>query len=375
MDPHFCQKISPMQTVQLARILVSANLYFAKIRKTCGNFRSSHIRFYQASSAADQDPWDEENPLVLQPWLSGGFGRQAAIRRLGRSTGIATGSSDHFLEIGLTLYQLGSGQAIKYGSSKPALHDARVKALSNLHLIDRRVGSTFADVVQGFLNQQIQTAYISDERRGNSERAYLKNMVSALLACEKSLENTVAVADFPEITSSQQPQPEPVVQTEAIIQKNKSTSRVKIRYISERRARSTISLPKVDTSSTVEEMKPEEPPKARRPTVRTTKSKAAKPQKSKPGREDVNVYRRPPNVKKAWQRCYECSKAVEKVKNRDKLTCSYGAEICSDCGKKWMTCHCWVKLDRLVTVAKSDMHDLSQFWPQSRKVASLPPSS
>ena len=64
-DAQFCQHISPLQIIQLSRLIAFSYLYHSEIRSSCRDPRLEDFRYYR--SAEDSLEWDDEDPLILRP--------------------------------------------------------------------------------------------------------------------------------------------------------------------------------------------------------------------------------------------------------------------------------------------------------------------
>ena len=66
-SPEFRRHITPIQIVQLARLLTVTYLYFEPVRRSCGNPRLENFRYYQEDGESPR--WIPENPVVFSPLL------------------------------------------------------------------------------------------------------------------------------------------------------------------------------------------------------------------------------------------------------------------------------------------------------------------
>lgn len=181
--------MQPSQIVQLARLILSAHLYLENVRKDYTDPRPQHYRFYQTSGS--DDSWNDDNPLVLRPYLAFGFGRRAPLPELGAVSGVGRAQSSSMMELGLILYQVGIGELVDYGSGAKGLQEAKNTALNGLHALDRRVGPIYTEIVQGILEFQAPAYYLLAANDERQEVEYVKKTISALYKLEQMLENTV----------------------------------------------------------------------------------------------------------------------------------------------------------------------------------------
>ena len=185
----FHQYILPIQVVQVARLVLDGYLYLESVQMTCVNPRAENYVFYQTPD--EGQAWSLDNPLVLRPWLAFGFGRRGPAKKLGGASGIAQAPSSAIIELGLLLFQLGTGKALDYGIGAQGLRFARSKALADIDELGPRVGCIYTEIVNGLLEFQTPATHLlaaSDERKGTE---YVKKAVEALYSLEQKLEGTV----------------------------------------------------------------------------------------------------------------------------------------------------------------------------------------
>jgi hypothetical protein len=191
-EPHYRMKMTPIQIVQLARLVLCAQLYLARVLRVHPRLRLESYRYYQTPD--EQDEWDDESPLALSPYLAVGLGRRAPAPVIGARRGVSQAPSTAMMETGLVLYQLGTGEPIDYGIGPQALQDVKNNALRNLEVLDRRVGWGYSEMVHEFLEFNQPAPYLlsaEDERQASEQ---IKRSISALMSLEQSLTNTVTAA-------------------------------------------------------------------------------------------------------------------------------------------------------------------------------------
>ncbi len=190
----FRQRISPVQVVQLAHMVTSAHLYLGAVKGKCVDPRPTNYRFYRTSD--EEDIWDDSMPLVLRPWISFGFGQRPPPRKIGGGSGPARAPNASMIELGLLLYQIGSGDNLDYGLGASGLAAAKAEALKSLNILDRRVGTTYVDIVRNILEFKAPASYLTTGNVKNEETEYVKKAISSLLEYEQVLENTVVAPDM-----------------------------------------------------------------------------------------------------------------------------------------------------------------------------------
>jgi hypothetical protein len=198
----FHQRISPVQVVQLARMITSAHLHLAQVRGSCVNPRPANFRFYRTSD--EEDVWNDSMPLVLRPWISFGFGQRPPPRKLGGGSGPARASNTSMIELGLLLYQIGSGTNLDYGLGVSGLAAAKAEALKNLNILDRRIGTTYVDIVRHTLEFKARASYLTVGSVGKDEAEYVKKAISSLVEYEEVLEDTVVAPNMILVSEEQE---------------------------------------------------------------------------------------------------------------------------------------------------------------------------
>ena len=192
--------ILPIQVVQVARLLLDGYLYLESVQVTCANPRPENYVFYQTPD--EGQAWSLDDPLVLRPWLAFGFGRRGPAKKLGGASGITQAPNSAMNELGLILFQLGTGKALDYGAGAQGLRSAKSEALADIDELDSRVGCIYTEIVKGLLEFQTPASHLlaaNDEKKGTE---YIKKAVEALYSLEQKIEGTVT-APLPliEVTS------------------------------------------------------------------------------------------------------------------------------------------------------------------------------
>ncbi|GAB7347676.1 hypothetical protein MBLNU459_g5243t2 [Dothideomycetes sp. NU459] len=212
-------KISPIQTVQLARLVLAGFLYLEDVRPptTDPTSRPSNYLFYRTAQDND-DGWDSDSPLVLQPWVSLGFGLQPPPVAFGKTAGVGSAANATMSELGLLLHQIGVGRLLSYGGpggGGGGLWAARTAARGDVSELERRVGWIYAKVVEGLLEFEAAPRYLlaADSPRGETE--HVKRGLEALLRLEQGLQDApTATAALPQIQS---PAPDPITPISAAV--------------------------------------------------------------------------------------------------------------------------------------------------------------
>ena len=94
-------------------------------------------------------------------------------------------------ELGLLLYQIGAGVALDYAVGVTGLAKVKAEALRSIHVLDSRMGSVYAEIVENFLDFEPRPSYLMAPEDDNQETEYVKKVISALMSLEMELVDTV----------------------------------------------------------------------------------------------------------------------------------------------------------------------------------------
>jgi hypothetical protein len=130
----FRDTLGPIQRIQLSTLIAITHLYFANIRVSCTKVRPSDFSFY--NTTPEPMLWDDDEPFILNPYLSVGFGNRKPPRNLGGSSGRTQQKNNTVAELGLLLHQIGSSSKIEYGNGAEGFRKAKEQALHSIHNLD-----------------------------------------------------------------------------------------------------------------------------------------------------------------------------------------------------------------------------------------------
>ena len=164
-NPSYVEHMTLIEITWLAKLLVTSHLCFLPVQRELNiQPRPSNYRFY-CKPEDDFDPWVDGSPLVLEPFLSIGFGTSR------KSTFGALSEFNHppyasVMELGLFLYQVGAGRVINYGAGRAGLAKAKAKILRELEQdsnVDAFAGSSYVSIIEGCLNMWTRFRQQSDD--------------------------------------------------------------------------------------------------------------------------------------------------------------------------------------------------------------------
>ncbi|KAL2056509.1 hypothetical protein ABVK25_002903 [Lepraria finkii] len=194
-DPSYVEHITPVEIIWLAKLLVTSHLCFLPVQRDLNvQPRPSNYRFY-CKPEEDFNPWAENNPLILKPFLSIGFG----TNRNQTPGGLSDFNHPPYasvIELGLVLYQIGAGRVIDYGTGRAGLAKAKAKVLRELERdssVDTFAGSSYVSIIEGCLNMWTRFRLYSDDLAAMQRREmeYLSEVVTQLSDDLQLLEDTV----------------------------------------------------------------------------------------------------------------------------------------------------------------------------------------
>ncbi|KAK4984027.1 hypothetical protein LTR50_006866 [Elasticomyces elasticus] len=180
--------ILPIQTVQLARLVLSSHLYFEDVQpRSPTSPRPQNYLFYQTTEDEDANniDWNASSPLVLQPWLSRGFGLQPPPLAFGKNSGIGEAANATMSELGLLLYQIGTGELLDYGGT--GLAAPKIHVRNNLSELDRRIGWIYTVIVEGFIEFDAAPLYLLAPGSPQTQTEHVKRNLEALFKLEQYL--------------------------------------------------------------------------------------------------------------------------------------------------------------------------------------------
>jgi hypothetical protein len=196
--------MSPVQIVELAQFVTTAHLSHEYVRPSCEPMRPSNLVFYileecpegpahhEQASQTDRRrvglDADQSAPMDLRPWLDCGFGQNRAkpIPGLHR----AEFSGIHNIELGLLLFQIGSGKNIDYGVGPAGLSRARrlCSDKSETREMRKRIGSAYVDAMQVLLDTPKVERQVRSRADLNQESENVKSVLSSLYALKELLD-------------------------------------------------------------------------------------------------------------------------------------------------------------------------------------------
>ena len=144
----YTEHLEPAQIIWLARLIVGSHFYFSQITHSLGFYtRAQHFRYFRKSDEVGTFWEHERTPPILQPWLSCGFGSEPPNDPSNDYHDDRTPNSRPVNELGMLLYQLGTGIGEVYGPKLESLNKAKREALKHMNLV-RLAGTEYRRIVQ-----------------------------------------------------------------------------------------------------------------------------------------------------------------------------------------------------------------------------------
>lgn len=226
-SPEYRQHMNPRHIVQLTRLIMTSHLYLLSVQQALDvDPRPTHYRYF-GKVGEDAKFWKIDDPLVLRPWLSFGFGSRTRRYQLGEGSGIAKATGSAVVALGLVLYQVCAGDNVEYGSGDNGLMIAKSRALKELNRVDNSVGSTVSDIIESLLSP----ATLNSTNGGsgyNNEIEFILNAITTLATYENFVEDTATSSEIAQVSfqgqvgSQEEPPPDPERSNTARLEEQRS---------------------------------------------------------------------------------------------------------------------------------------------------------
>ena len=171
-------KIDTQTRILLACLVAISYIHFSLVRSSCREVETSSFRFFETAEGGNE--LNNDDPLILKPYLCIGFGQKRLIR-LGAQSGVSSSRTSYIVGLGVLLYQIGCCVALDYSSG--ALREAKERASNDLHQLDRKVSGRYAELVQSCL--QYPVAGI-DSNATSADR-FVEGVVAGLFKLQEEL--------------------------------------------------------------------------------------------------------------------------------------------------------------------------------------------
>jgi hypothetical protein len=144
----FKNELTKQQRFRIARLLTISFIHFAKVVKATHQYpRPERVRYYSRDGLTDTWLNESGEPKILNPFLTVGFGMQRPARLPGTASGLSKQMVNPVVELGLLLYQVGSGSSLEYGNGDFGVKAATEAALGAMDKVDRLSNGSFSEIV------------------------------------------------------------------------------------------------------------------------------------------------------------------------------------------------------------------------------------
>jgi hypothetical protein len=180
------QKMTTNQRIKLALVVASSYMYLLGVRDGCDPIGLHSFKYY--SLEGENTSWDNEDPLVLYPYLSFGFGQRPTDVIVGGKAKTRRNHETVIFELGIILVQIGCCQAT--ATAKDAgLSATRSWALTHLHELECYVTLPYAEIARDCLEYSIPSFLQEGQKK---EIEFLTDIVARLGELRQGLIGTVA---------------------------------------------------------------------------------------------------------------------------------------------------------------------------------------
>jgi hypothetical protein len=174
-------KFTRRQRVELAHLIAISYFHFRQVTPLCSDIHPTSFCYY--ANPEEGKVWIKDNPLIMRPYLSIGFGEAPPPVVLGGNTGVSSSQSAIIVGLGLLLFQVGCCLKMIYPPQSTAFAEAQRFASFNLHRLDTKVSGVYAELTHACLQYPLTTAPNDPE----AANAFLESVVSKLQTLQASI--------------------------------------------------------------------------------------------------------------------------------------------------------------------------------------------
>lgn len=141
--------LSKQQRFRIARLLVISFIHFTKVARATEQYpRPSRVQYYLRDGSTDKWLNESGEPNIFNPFVTLGFGMPKPSRLPGTYSGLLPQAINPVVELGLVLYQIGSGSNLDYGTGDIGVKAAVDVALRHMRKVDEVSNGSFSEVIQ-----------------------------------------------------------------------------------------------------------------------------------------------------------------------------------------------------------------------------------
>lgn len=148
-DPLTDEKMKIAQRIRLAILIILSYIYLLDVRQSCDPITLKSFEYF--SEEGDDSTWDEEEPLILYPYLSFGFGQRPKDNKIGGKRKAPKGRGTEIVGLGIKLVEIGCCKVLSNSEGSSSLSDSKSSAMNQLHKLEESATMLYAEIARDCL--------------------------------------------------------------------------------------------------------------------------------------------------------------------------------------------------------------------------------